>query len=207
MDLTRDGVRAWLLDVLARNDETPTALARRAGVAQTTLTRFLNEIDGPMLSLRTLARVAHVAGSAPPGFEPPAALSSAARPSGLEDADAAPLDAAAGLAPHVSAALAELRRGRQAADVWIMQGRALEHAGVLPGDLLVVDLGITAESGDLVCAQHYRWARAQADTIFRIYDTPYLLAASSDASLRKPLVVDNERVIIKGVVLAVMRTR
>lgn len=207
MDLTRDGVRAWLMDVLARSGETPTALARRAGIAQTTLTRFLNDPDGPMLSLRTVARVAHVAGSAPAGLDLAVSSPAAARAPGLEDAEAAPFRAPESLAPWLAAALDSIRQGRSAADVWQIRSRALEHVGVLPGDLVVVDLGMRAESGDVVCAQHYEWARASAETIFRIYDPPYLLAASSDPEVRKPLVVDNERVIIKGVMLALLRAR
>lgn len=37
---TREEIRAWLLKILADRNETPTALARRAGVAQSTITRF-----------------------------------------------------------------------------------------------------------------------------------------------------------------------
>jgi hypothetical protein len=36
----------------------------------------------------------------------------------------------------------------------------------------------------------------------RLYGPPFLIAASLDEHLRKPLVVDDERVIIKGVLLA-----
>lgn len=205
MELTRDGVRAWLRDILARTGDTPTALAKKAGIAQTTLTRFLNDADGagPMLTLRTVSKIAHVTGSAPAGFTPPP---SHGTPAGLEETDAAPFDVPDGEKP-LEAALAALMTGRNAADVWKLQTHALVHAGFHPGDLLIVDLGITAVAGDVVCAQHYKWAAASAETIFRIYEPPYLVAAGLEPELRRPLVVDGERVVIKGVVIAMVRPR
>src|SRR5947209_1043302 len=57
------------------------------------------------------------------------------------------------------------------------------------------------EAGGAVGAQVYDWRRAAAETVMRLYEPPYLVAASLDEGLRRPLVVDNEQVIIKGVVL------
>jgi len=37
--------------------------------------------------------------------------------------------------------------------------------------------------------------------VMRLYEPPYLAAASLDEGLRRPFVVDNEQIIIKGVVL------
>lgn len=205
MDLTRDGVRAWLRDVLARTGDTATSLARKAGIAQTTLTRFLNDPDGPMLTLRTVSKISHVVGSAPTGFEPPPPD---IRPvaGGLAEDEARGIDLDDDrLSPHLRAALEVLVRGRNAADVWELRSYALVHAGYLPGDLLVVDLGIAPKAGNVVCAQHYAWASASAETIFRIFEPPYLIAAGIDRELRRPLVVDGERVIIKGVVTEMIR--
>lgn len=198
MDLTRDGVRAWLHDVLARTGDTATSLARKAGIAQTTLTRFLNDPDGPMLSLRTVSKISHVVGSAPTGFEPPPPdIRPAASGLGEEEARGLDLDDPR-LSAHLRAALEVLVRGRNAADVWELRSYALVHAGFLPGDLLVVDLGVVPKAGDIVCAQHYAWASGSAETIFRLYEPPYLVAAGLDKELRRPLVVDGERVIVKG---------
>lgn len=205
MDLTRSGLRAWLREVLARTGDTPTSLARKAGIAQSTLTRFLNEEeDGPMLTLRTVSKIAHVVGMAPEGFvTPPVDIV----PSGLREGEAVPLDSLSSLDAHVQESLDALTRGRNAADVWRLTTSALAQIGYLPGDFIVVDLGIVAEAGDVVCAQHYAWPTASAETIFRIYEPPYLVAAGNDPALRRPLVVDGERVIIKGVVTELMRTR
>jgi hypothetical protein len=58
-----------------------------------------------------------------------------------------------------------------------------------------------------VCAQLYRWSEGRADTVFRLYEPPYLVAMTRDAELRKPALVDNDRVIIKGVVILTLRPR
>ena len=43
--------------------------------------------------------------------------------------------------------------------------------------------------------------------MFRIFQPPYLLAASSDPTLMRPLVLDGETVEIKGVVINSIRDR
>lgn len=77
----------------------------------------------------------------------------------------------------------------------------------MPGDVVVVDLAATPTRGDVVCAQVYRWHEGKAETVFRIFEPPYLVAASAAPALRMPLVVDNDRVMIKGVVTHSLRAR
>src|SRR5918999_272887 len=71
MEPTREQLRAWLRQVLEKTGETPTGLARRAGVAQTTVTRFLNSDDAPMMGLRSISRIAEVSGVPPIGLAQP----------------------------------------------------------------------------------------------------------------------------------------
>lgn len=204
-DLTRDGVKRWLLDVLKATGETPTALARRAGIAQSTLTRFLGPDDGPMLSLTTISKIAHVTGITPDGFA--AMPAHELRLAGMSEREAEPIANLETAPTELQQALRALTAGRNAADVWILRTHALAWAGYLPGDYVVVDLGLRPDAGDIVCAQHYSWASSTAETIFRIYEPPYLVAAGSAPDLRRPLVVDGERVIVKGVVTALLRPR
>lgn len=95
--------------------------------------------------------------------------------------------------------------GRANADLWIVRGRALELAGYLPGDLVVVDLDRTPAPGDVVCAQVYDWTAETAQTILRIYDPPWLVTHSPSPAHRKPELLDGERVVIKGVAVASLR--
>jgi len=43
------------------------------------------------------------------------------------------------------------------------------------------------------------------DTVFRIYEPPYLIAATTLSHYRRPLLVDNDRVTITGVVTDLIR--
>jgi transcriptional regulator with XRE-family HTH domain len=203
MDLTRERVKLWLEAVLAQTGDTPTGIARRASIAQSTVTRFLNDPDGPMLTLRTISKIAHATGIAPEGFSAPLPD---LQPSGPAEAEATPFAAGGpGESGELAAAVRALTVGRNAADAWRLRTHALAYAGYLPGDIVIVDLGLIPSSGDVVCAQHYAWSSGTAETIFRLYEPPYLVTASSDPALRRPLVVDSERVVIKGVVTAMLR--
>ena len=187
--------REYLRRVIAHTGKPPTRIAKEIGVAASTLTRLLKENSTATLHARTIRKLEEYSripfsGSDAPG--PPGI-------GGLAE-DAVPFDAKSA-DPAVSAAIKALIGGRQAADPWTIRTRALERIGYLPGDIVIVDLGRRPEAGDAVCAQVYDWRRAAAETVMRLYEPPYLVAASLDEGLRRPLVVDNEQVMIKGVVL------
>jgi transcriptional regulator with XRE-family HTH domain len=207
MEPTRDEIRNWLQAILDTSGETPSALARRAGLATTTVTRFLNDPKADMIGLKSLAKIAHVAGVPPIGLPLPE-TAPAPRPPGLNDGDGVPFRTY----PQKSgkeAAVAAVIGGRNAVDPWVLTSAALTAIGYLPGDILAVDLNRQPAAGDVVCAQVYNWQAHTAETVFRIYEPPFLLAQPLDAELlrrlRRPLVVDNDRVIIKGVVEASLR--
>jgi hypothetical protein len=193
----RDEQRAWLLDLLAQTREAPTALAQRAGLAPTTLTRFLNNPQhATALSARTISAVEKAAGVRF-GASPPAALrDSEADPFAYEASEAS-------ISSIVRAAVGSAN----GIDPWTLRSRALEAAGFLPGDILIVDLNADPKPGDVVCAQVYEWARGKAETVFRVWEPPSLVSATFDPTLRKPLFVDHNNVTIKGVVIASIRTR
>jgi len=199
-------LRTWLNDVLARTGETPSGLARRAGLATTTLTRFLNDPDANMLGMRSVAKIAHVSGIQPAGLPRLAATNGPTR--GMAEDEAVPFVAEA-INDPTARAIEALIAGRNATDPWVLKTRALEAAGYLAGDIVIVDLNRPPQARDIVCAQDYRWNEGKAETVFRIYEPPYLVAACHDLELqeklRRPLVVDNDRVIIKGVVTDLLR--
>jgi hypothetical protein len=190
--------REYVRLVVEHMRKPPTRIAKDLGIAPSTLTRQLNAPDGSTATLhaRTLRKL-HEYSGIPPLYGGDPSMPSAVRGFGE---DAVPFDAKAA-DPAVSAALKALIGGRKAADPWTIRTRALERIGFLPGDIVIVDLGRRPEAGDAVCAQVYDWRRVAAETVMRLYEPPYLVAASLDEGLRRPLVVDNEQVIIKGVVL------
>jgi len=187
--------REYVRLVVERTGKAATRIAKELGIAPSTLTRLLKE-ESPTATLhaRTLRKLQDYSGI-PPIFGD----SSAPVLRGFGE-DAVPFDARSA-DPVLSAAIKALTAGRKAADPWTVRTRALDRIGYLPGDIVIVDLGRRAEAGDAVCAQVYDWRRAAAETVMRLYEPPYLVAASLDEGLRRPLVVDNEQVIIKGVLL------
>jgi hypothetical protein len=190
--------REYVRLVVERTGKPPTRIAKDLEIAPSTLTRLLKEPDSSTATLhaRTLRKLQDYSGIAPLFGGDPAAQAAVR---GFRE-DAVPFDAG-GADPALSAALKALIGGRKAADPWTIRTRALERIGFMPGDVVIVDLGRKPESGDAVCAQVYDWRRGTAETVMRLYEPPYLVAASLDEGLRRPLVVDDEQVIIKGVVL------
>lgn len=195
--ITAKAHRAYLRQVAKSTGYSLNRIATEIGIAPSTLTRVANAEDDAPNALRaaTLTKL-----KAYSGIEPPA-IDVGERPAvkGLRE-DAAPFEAQ-GADPDVASMVALLLKSRRAAAPFTVKSRALECAGVLPGDTVIVDLGIVARPGDLVCAQVYEWRADTAETVFRIYEPPYLVAATFDENLRKPLAVDDDKVIIKGVIL------
>jgi hypothetical protein len=193
--------RQYVRDIVERTGVKPTPLAERIGVAASTLTRVYNAPDDSTATLhaRTLSKLQAFSGIPAPIGEVSATTPATASGGGLRE-DAVPYhptEADSVLANAVRLLIGE----RRAADAWTFRSRALECAGFMPGDVVIVDLGAIARAGDAVCAQVYDWRSGTAETVMRIYEPPYLVAATYDPSLRKPLVVDDDRVIIKGVIL------
>lgn len=94
---------------------------------------------------------------------------------------------------------------RNAIVPWELNTRALELAGYLPGDVVLVDLNATPKPGDAVYAQLYDWPGRKAQTVMRIFERAgpinLLVAKTTDPGLAQPHIVDGERVVIKGVLM------
>lgn len=193
--------RAYILDVLARTGWNQTELAKRAGLDPSTLSRFLSS-SRPGLSLRpsTIRRIAQVTGL--PYDAAPTNMSPA---DGMAEAEAQPL--ADDVPPLISAILDSLRTGADSVDAWTLRSRALELAGYRPGDILFVKLGGSPLKGDVVCAQIYDWSAGRTETVFRIFEPPFLISATADPGLFSPYALDDDRVAVKGTVLHSLRSR
>jgi hypothetical protein len=93
---------------------------------------------------------------------------------------------------------------RRQAEVWRLSTDLIEAAGYLPGDYVVVDHGQIPRPRDVVLAE-IRESHGQVTPIFRAYVPPYLMVLSLLATLQTPLIVDDGRVIIKGVIVSSVR--
>ena len=199
-----DDQRDFVGRAMQRTGWSITELARRAGLNHSTLSRFMKSgRDGHVLRQRTIRQIEQASGlifgTLPlPGPAPRQAL-------GFAEAEASPLRPEAGdpMGELVQAAIG----GRNTYDPWLLRSRALEGLGYRPGDVLIVALGETPRPGDVVCAQVYDWSRGTAETLFRLYQPPCLVAVTGEASLLRPFIVDDAATAIKGVVVTQLRGR
>lgn len=192
--------RAWLQEVVKATKLRPSQIASQAGVSDTTLTRLLNNPDyRHTLTQITIDRIKD--SFKVPG---PEEYASQGRLGMVGFGEGERFDI-----KHEPAALtgvvAALIAKRNAVDPWRLKTSALELVGYLPGDIVLVDLNAEPKPQDAVCAQVYDWTRGGAETVFRIYDPPFLVAAAADRTGYKPLLVDNDRVVVKGVIVESVR--
>jgi transcriptional regulator with XRE-family HTH domain len=190
----------WVQGILDAKHWNRTQLARISGVDPSTLTKFWNDSTGTArLNTYTIEKIEAASGIR--AFE----TSPAPATRGLAEREAEPYVADPAMASS-GAFLSSVRQNQNGIDPWVLKSRALELAGYLPGDVLVVDLNSEPRSGDVVCAQVYD-RRGHAETVFRIYEHPYLVACSMDMLLQRPLLVDGDHAQIRGVVTASFRQR
>ena len=195
-----DDQRAYLANVMDRTGWNQTELAQRAGLDPSTLSRFLTGgREGHALRQGTIRKIELASGLTASGNVVTAAAQ------GFAESEASPFEVSA--QSPFNAIITALAQGRMNIDPWTLQSRALEGAGYRPGDIMLVALDETPATGDVVCAQIYDWTKGRAETVFRIFQPPYLVAATGDPPLMRPHLVDDGAVVIKGVVLQSIRGR
>ncbi len=92
--------------------------------------------------------------------------------------------------------------------VWRVWSRALELAGYLPGDAVLVDATVAPVSGDVVCVQIFDDKSGGYRTRLRLYQPPHVVTSTMDRKVQaEPLAVDNDRVWIWGTVIRSVRQR
>lgn len=189
----RDEQRAWLAQVIAETGIAPTTLATKAGLAPTTLTRFLNNPEhATALSARTIAAVENLTG---------VRYGLSMRPRLAAELEAEAFEDSGPFGKRVQSLLS----GNNLV-AWTLKTRALETAGFMPGDVLIVDMGEPPVPGDAVCAQVWDAKSMRAETVFRLFEPPFLHAATFDRLQSAPILVD-QNVEIKGPVVVTVRPR
>lgn len=128
---------------------------------------------------------------------------------GFAESDAAAWVPGPGLAEGASVrGIAQvLGADRPGVDIWRVRSRAMQMAGYLPDDFILVDTHAAerARPGDTVIAQIYNNATGTAATVLRRFDPPVLTAASADPEDAKAHVVDGVNVLVRGKVVASWR--
>lgn len=192
----QDQQRQWITALAAATGRKLSQLATEAGVSDTTLTRLVNNptYDG-LLSAITIKRLSEA--YKVPG---PEEYASGRRLSiGSFFAEAELLD------PLEDAIVSAIIGGRAHLDAWRLKTQALEAIGYLPGDIVIVDTDAAPRPQDAVCAQVVDRKGGSAETIWRVYDPPYLIGHAIDRASYKPVLVDNDRVTVRGVVVTSLR--
>lgn len=189
---------------MAATQLSATQLALKAGVHQTTVTRFLNDPKFKHTpSLSTVGKIAAAVGIQP--FEDPAR---ALRESPASSEGVPGWDPSKHRYRDAGAAVEALLASRKGLRAWTLKTRALEGAGYDPGDIVVVDPHEPSRAGDVVCAAQHERRGDPEDMIFRIFEPPYLVAASTERGGRqRPLMVDDDLVIVRGPVVACIKPR
>lgn len=191
---------AWLKFLVDKTGLTKTEIARQAGVSPSTLSKFENDPDNiAQLEAMTVRKI-----EASTGY-PLASYERAPAAGGLAAPEAEPYAARDG--DPVQRALAAYVEGENAIVPWRLNTAALEGAGYLEGDILLVDLNAEPRDGDMVCAQLYDWSGA-ATTVFRVFQRPFFLTSpGAPGRPVTPILLDGKAAQVRGVVVASLRPR
>lgn len=193
----RDQQLAWLDNITASTGLTLTDVARRSRLDPSTLTRFRSKNEGGhTLTAKTIKKIEDSTGI--PAYEVRLRRPTLAS---FHEEEAEPYKIDDKAQDLLVEALRAIVSRSNSVDLWMMKSDVLSAAGYRDGDILVVDRDATPKVGDAVCAQRYDWRRGTAETIFRIYRTPYLLTAIAQGEPGIPEIVDDENIVIKGVIV------
>lgn len=200
-DAHKQALLTWLDEIMRKLDLNPTELARLAGIAPSTITRTMDADWSGRMRLPTIKAIASATGVRPPGDILPQM-----QPTGLSDVEAeiVPLSEEAADAAMLGR-IGEVVGAGNARAPMILRTNSLAGAGLLFGDMLILELNRVPRAGDIVCAQIYDWRAGTAETVARLYEPPYLLTQPLDRRPGKPEVVDGQNVIIKGVFVRIFR--
>lgn len=199
----RDRNLRWLAFLERATGKSLSEIGTNAGKAHTTLTRFRSKASLSSFNAATVEAVKKLTGlPGPDEFElmtKPAAVAVA----GFRE-EAALFDH--GADNQTARIITAIIGDRPGVHAWSMKSDALTSAGVLPGDVVVIDQHKSPAPGDVVCAQIYdRPGGLKADTVLRLYRPGWLVTASANPILLEPVQIVDGKVVIMGTAIGVYR--
>jgi len=196
--------KEWLKAVAAYMNLSLSDLARKSGLAPSTVTRYVFDQSHSLgITQRSLDAISTYSGVAKhvmpgqrgiPGFGESEAVPYSAQNDGK-------------LPDWVETAIAAHKGNRNGVEPWVMKTHALDLMGVMPGDILMIDQNRRPKAGDIVCAQLTDLATGRAETVMRRFEAPYIVTLSAKIGPTRPELVDDERVVIMGVETGIIRPR
>lgn len=195
--------RAYLRDTAKELRMTLSGMATALELSPSTFTRFMKEPDTSekTLSATTMSKVEQLRQA---NSDSPVPTQAQGQWQAFHE-EAEHFVITANFDDLLSQALKSLIGDRVGIDPWTLRTRALELEGFMPGDVVLVDLNATPQPGDAVCAQVYDRGHNKAETVMRMYQNAgpvnLLVPRTMDPGPHPTLVVDNDRVLIRGVLL------
>lgn len=202
--MARQDTKEWIRAVAQYLNLSPSELALKAGLAASTVTRYINDGSNKLtVTEKTLEAIARFSGV------PKLVMPGERRLPGFGDGEAAPYQPTMSerLPEWVEAAINAHKGARNGVEPWVMKGWALDMLGILPGDVLMIDQNKRPRSGDIVCAQLIDLATGRTETVMRRFEPPFIVMHSAKLGPSRPEAVDDERVIILGVEDGIIRPR
>jgi SOS-response transcriptional repressor LexA len=198
MEDKRREQQEWVRYVAKVMNLTPTGVARAAGLSPSTLNKLLNDPShDKLLTTRTLQKITDVSGI------PPMQLPTTDK-IGFAEQEAIPFIYDSSRDERLQMAIRNMLGNSPRRTAWQIKSYSLDLEGIMPGDIVIVDQGLSASNGKPVCAQIYNNAVGAAQTVFRLYRQPYLMAHSSK-EIETPVLVDGSNVKIMGTVDGLLR--
>lgn len=192
----REQQLAWLDHIASSSNLSLTEIARIAGLTPSTLTRFRNNDEmGHTLTARTVKKIEDA--TRVPAYE--ARVMPKIQAFSEDEATPYRIDVESG--NPLEQALHAIASKSNTIDLWRLKTSALAAMGYPAGMVVAVDRDAIPRNGDAVCAQKYDFRRGTAETLFRVWRTPYLLSAYANDEPANPEIVDNENVVIMGVIV------
>lgn len=193
---TREKVQAFIRSIADKTGDSIQTMSQRSGVGKSTIHRWMEKKGTINPTLDKLQQIADAYGVSNPFASDPSAVQALAA---MQEPEAEPYKG-----PLLSQEIGALTADQS---YWEISTRALELAGYMPGDILKIDMRLKPRQGDAVIAQIYD-GYGNAETVFRIFSDPYLIARSFDPDLvDNPILVRPRDVKIVGVVTASLRVR
>lgn len=179
----------WFERLMEQEGLSASAIAKQVGLGESNLYKFLNDPAGKRgLSRDTMGILAR-------HFRFPVPNET----SGFAEDEAAPYT------PEPNAHFAPKLSPSQC--YYEVKAGDLGGAQLKRGDILVVDLKTPPCPGDLVIVQKYDEGSATAETLIRWLEPPYLMPVSLERGERRPLILDNDETMVKGVVVEAITHR
>lgn len=198
--------REWIAHLAKELGLSLTALARKAGVHDSTLTRFMNNADADYaLSNRTIEAIAQTFGVSfgqpVPHINVYENLPEVSTTWRYDEVEPVLLETIEDLTTRtvVEAGLSDQ------IEAWFLRTNRLLLAGCLAHDVFLISRSTAPQPQDVVIVQLETARRNEPKHLARIYLPPFLMTATVNPTANMPELLDSRRMRIIGTVITVVR--